>query len=563
VISSNRTYYTKMELHTNRDLKEYKKDPNFRAYMGEEGFVIEVNYLNMVVPETVGFLDNVIPKAETLSMHHERLTQFLPENSPVFQVALQKIYGKDGKQVITVMIQTDGEDVYELNHMLIKASKIGWFGYFPFAAFNCMLPGKKHTTINSMNDFHLKYRSVNLEGFKDFNDDIVMFTKGKDDVGSDNILHKKLTTTTVSDYLRKAIKAANGENLFLYVYPPSAEGIRETLCKCDNHNDAKEFSMVMPSELARNMNKKSIRMVFEDPVGAINGMTADPWVPYARVTSIVDSTSIKSGSYKKRIRLGGDDNTETGSIKLPHSPSSSTIKSNTLGSGSSGQQTTYLNATVQSFGGKQVTSTTRPEVIVINEETPNEIDELKKTVKIMEAQMSRMTTLEKDIRDVAQGVVNMGDNIVLNNEILKLNITSDIKNNIDQSTIRNNEALIVSMSKLMSEQTAQIETRMDTKCEQNDKMYESLQEALDKKLEKTTRNLKKLLDTTDTSRKVITKHQSKHESQDHCPASTANLLMNQWMPVCLIKKTIATVTPARQKQQVSPDNVRSSRGSSK
>jgi hypothetical protein len=103
----------------------------------------------------------------------------------------------------------------------------------------------------------------------------------------------------------------------------------------------------------------------------------------------------------------------------------------------------------------------------------------------------------------------MGDNRVLNNEILKRNITSDIKTNLEQTTLRNNEALITSMSKLMSEQTAQIETRMDSKWEQNDKMYESLQEALDKKLEKTTRNLKKLLDTTDNSRKLITKHQSK------------------------------------------------------
>jgi actin-related protein len=127
----------------------------------------------------------------------------------------------------------------------------------------------------------------------------------------------------------------------------------------------------------------------------------------------------------------------------------------------------------------------------------------------MELQLSRMTTLEKDIRDVAQGVVCMGDNMVLNNEILKRNITSDIKTNLEQTTLRNNKALIISMSKLMSEQTAQIETRMDSKWEQNDKMYESLQEALDKKLEKTTRHLKKLLDTTDNSRKLITKHQSK------------------------------------------------------
>jgi hypothetical protein len=334
-----------------------------------------------------------------------------------------------------------------------------------------------------------------------------MYSKGKDDTGIDTAIQKKMADTTVSNYLRTAIKAANGENLFLYVYPPSAEGIRETLCKCDNHNDAKEFSIVMTSELARNMNKKSIRLVFEDPVNAIKGMSSEPWVPYSRVTSIIDSSTIKTGSFKKRIRIGGDDNMETGSIKIPHSPSNNT-KSTTLGSSSDTSQSTYLNVAVQSAIAKKK-GVTHPEVIVINDEPSKEIEELKQTVKNMEEQLSRMSTLEKDIRDVAQGVVHMGDNMVLNNEILKRNITSDIKNNLEQSTIRNNEALIISMSKLMSEQTTQIETRMDSKWEQNDKMYESLQDALDKKLEKTTRSLKKLLDTTDNSRKLITKHQSK------------------------------------------------------
>jgi hypothetical protein len=267
--------------------------------------------------------------------------------------------------------------------------------------------------------------------------------------------------------------------------------------------------MVMPSELARNMNKKSIRLVFEDPSASINGMSVDPWIPYSRVVSIVDSSSIKTGSYKKRIRISGEENLETGSIQIPHSPS--TINSNSNNgreSASVSSQSPYLQAAVQSTGNKSKTSV-HPEVIVINDDTSKEMEDLKKTVHNMEIPSAQMTTLEKDIRNVAQGVVCMGDNMVLNNEILKRNITSDIKTNIEQTTIRNNEALIVSMSKLMSEQTAQIETRMDTKWEQNDKMYELLQETLDNKLEKTTRNLKKLLDTTDNSRKIITKHQSK------------------------------------------------------
>jgi hypothetical protein len=312
----------------------------------------------------------------------------------------------------------------------------------------------------------------------------------------------------VPEYLRTEIKAANGENLFLYVYPPSEDGVRETLCKCDNHNDAKEFSMVMDSELARIMSKKSINLVFEDPRAAIQGMSAEPWVPYDRITSIQDSSSIKSGGYKKRIRISGEENSETGSIKIPYSPSTTISTSNHGRDTASDVSQTYIQAVVQKEVHQSHTAA-QPEVITINDESSKEIEDLKKTVQNMELQMSRMTTLEKDIRDVAQGVVCMGDNMVLNNEILKRNITSDIKTNLEQTTLRNNEALIISMSKLMSEQTAQIETRMDSKWEQNDKMYESLQEALDKKLEKTTRNLKKLLDTTDNSRKLITKHQSK------------------------------------------------------
>jgi hypothetical protein len=63
--------------------------------------------------------------------------------------------------------------------------------------------------------------------------------------------------------------SASSGPLFIYVYPPSSTGIREVLCTSANYNDAKSFAEVMSGELARMMDKVSLKQVFLHPLAAI------------------------------------------------------------------------------------------------------------------------------------------------------------------------------------------------------------------------------------------------------------------------------------------------------
>jgi hypothetical protein len=253
VIGPNRVYCTKVIIHSNHTFRDYKINPNFRAYIGEELVVIDHNHLSTATPVNVGFLEQVIPRQDTLLLHHERIGRYLPPGIPPFQMTLQKLYGKDKKWANVIMIQGAEEDVPHLDRLLIKASVLGGFRYFPYSAYTCLIPTRKLTVLNDLGRFHSAYRSVSLPGFKDIGDDICMYT---DDAAITDPQTMLLAQTTVSVYLQTHIKSANDDSLFAYVYPPSSTGIREVLCTCANYND------VANGELARVMDSAQLNRYF-------------------------------------------------------------------------------------------------------------------------------------------------------------------------------------------------------------------------------------------------------------------------------------------------------------
>jgi hypothetical protein len=423
------------------------------------------------------------------------------------------------------MIQTEEDEVSNMNKLLIKGSNIGGFKYIPFAAYNCMQAGQKASILTMVSNFQMKYRSISLEGFQDYNEDVYMHTKGKDEMETDNPGEKKLESTTISEYLLTQVKAANGENLFIYIYPTSDEGIREAICKAANFSDANEFASVVTSELCRSMNKKSARLAFQDPLEAIKGMKKDPWTPWAGAMDIVD-TIVNTGNYKKRIRLDNNENDDKGAVYNNNVPKSvvksiTSVDNESISYNSSnGQQKSYTSVVTQSNGKRMVTPTTIPtnvvpttpnvQVIYKEKVEPNlEVEALKKTVSQLEAQMVRLHQMEVDIRDVAHGVVNMGDTMTINNEVLKRSITADIQVNMETNTMLNNDSLIDRMSQLMNAQTFSIENRMDTKMTKTDEMLSNIKDSMDKKMEKTIKNLMRMINSKDQLKKGTIKHQIK------------------------------------------------------
>jgi hypothetical protein len=274
-----------------------------------------------VIPSHVGILEQVSPRHDTLLFHYERLSKLLPASAPLFQISIQKTFGKDSKWVLIVMIQSEKEDVPVLSQMLLDLAKMQKIKFFPWHAYACMTSGQKLTTINEWRHWNSKVYSLLFTGFKDNDDNIPMHIPSDETMDTETQSYKE--RTGVSDFLRNNVKSASGGKLFEYVYPP-IQGTREVMVTWENYSDASAYILVGQGELAREMNPRAIRKVFEHPADAQKASMNSKWQPYARVAAIVETVAEKvpnnNKNYTKRYR-GNDNKHHPGPTPVDQEPS--------------------------------------------------------------------------------------------------------------------------------------------------------------------------------------------------------------------------------------------------
>jgi hypothetical protein len=505
VIGPNRVYCTKVIIHTNHTLRDFKVNPNFRAYIGEELLVIDHNHLTTATPVNVGFLEQVIPRQDTLTLHHERISRYLATSTPPFQMTLQKLNGKDKKWANVIMIQGAKEDVQYLDRTMIKASTIGGFRYFPYSAYTCLIPTRKLTVLNDLGHFHSAYRSISLSGFKDFHDDICMYTD--DDTIQDPYIHR-LATTTVSVYLQHHIKSADDHNLFSYIYPPSSTGIREALCTCANYNDAKSFAEVVTGELARVMDKRTIKRVFAHPLQAMKLSRMDPWQPFRRAQTIVETitTSARKASiqHKKRIRLSDPEKISSDDITVATSVTSHTtipildspISANIPGTNTIDVDTVEIDNTP--YPGLAIQAAVATDAMSLLQ---LQMGSLQRSVQSMEEKFQQVKILESKLDDVAYAVVEISTD-------LKTEIATEL---VSQSK-DNHDSLLQSLSQLMTAQTQQLQTKLETQNLANNATQAKFKDAMERKLDRSTKNLVKLVETKERGNTPVVKPKTRTRS---------------------------------------------------
>jgi hypothetical protein len=181
-------------------------------------------------------------------------------------LSLHKTFGKEGKRLLTVMIKAEKYNVNFLADMLLQLNKQGKIGFFPWHDYSCMLSGKKLTQLNEWRKWSLTFYSLLILGFKDNDDNVPMHLTEK--LTTDNTKRTYKDSTSVLDYLRNNIKAASGDSLFVYVYPP-IQGTREVLVKWENFSDPTRWIASAHGQLAREMNGKAIKIVYQNPNKAV------------------------------------------------------------------------------------------------------------------------------------------------------------------------------------------------------------------------------------------------------------------------------------------------------
>jgi hypothetical protein len=279
--SKQSVFLGKIYIHTNHTLQDFQASDILTDYLKQENMIIEINDLDDVNPVQLGFIEHIMPKLETISLHQKRISNMIPPNSPKFQLQVSSLWGKSGERSKICMIKCDEcnkEIMLQIFEQLNEDNTISFFPMTDFAT-GCTQE-QKTTIIKRTNKWRAQFRSILIPGFCDDEDNVPIIYDNTNDPS--NIL----TQTSVTEYLAHYIKNSNGDNLFTHVYPPQ-NGIREVIVHITNFTQASSFIKVCHGELARIMDIPAIDKVFIDPTQAYLDASKPVWKPNNRVLNVV------------------------------------------------------------------------------------------------------------------------------------------------------------------------------------------------------------------------------------------------------------------------------------
>jgi hypothetical protein len=490
IINKDDAFTTKVIIASNHELKDYKTNPRFRNYIGEEGIMVEPNMLNTVQPENVGFLENLLPRYETLELHRARLMELLPSTCPNFQVTLIRSGGKKTNWVQLVAVQSEAGDVETLSRLLLDVSAEGHINFFPWTNYTTMTTGKKITLISEIKKWNSAFRCLTLDGFDEDNNVIPMQWRDDDELDTNpkNFCEK----TSVTQYLQHHVKSAKGDNLFEFVYP-QINGVREFLVYWENFGDAKSYMSNARGELAKHMNVRSINAIFLNPTEAYQQSKVPAWKPFERASKIIE-TVVPKNNYRnnnKRIRTSGGKeeytpktSTETEGPKgwdragggIPTNTVVSPIIVDPVYNGGTkandiGMNTTVNMAELQT--SRSYTNVTIKDNAAVNNKYENtsktdEVNILKKKLLELETTVQNMEAKIDNIPKVSVELLQeqMQSISTESHKVLKNIITTELKNEIKTQNDGNLINMLESMKIMMAEQTASL--RVDLSANHNE-----------------------------------------------------------------------------------------------
>jgi hypothetical protein len=184
------------------------------------------------------------------------------------------------------MIKVDKKHLATLTKILCELPK-RQCKFFPWLSYVSLEPGQKLTVINEQISYASVFRSLILRGFKDTNDNVVMYKNDMVTNTCPNESQHPLSKVLVTDYLRYHVKNSKGNPLFEYVFPPGNTDTRDFLVSIQNLGEAAGYLEAALGELARNMSTQSIREVFLDPIQAIEEAKSPPWKAFTRANNII------------------------------------------------------------------------------------------------------------------------------------------------------------------------------------------------------------------------------------------------------------------------------------
>jgi hypothetical protein len=328
-------FFARFYLHSNIPLDTYKRDSDFMAWLFAEKISLDINNLATTSPVFAGFFTEVKPRLDLIDLFQARLRENTPTAMPEYELTTTTLYagGAKARVYIAATAEANVDSVRTLfNSVDLAHDNISFYPWNEFLALN---KARKLTIINEQNKFVNMHNSIVLAGFTGLDPqmqiDTVDMTATQEDNKADNKEcdsedtkmddnnteeeeHSENSTEkkdkekvedpdvalTMTEYLCSQIKAGDGEDLFVHVYPPVLGKI-EFMFTPFRYQEALAFLKVAHTELAREMSLDGVRQALSDPEPAILAASqTTEWKPFNLARKIQETATTRKKRNNKR-----------------------------------------------------------------------------------------------------------------------------------------------------------------------------------------------------------------------------------------------------------------------
>jgi hypothetical protein len=280
------------------NFRAIKKSPAVQQELNEYPRIfLTPNYLSVVTPVLVGFFTNNYPRPDMPETFQDRTNNFIRSYDPeiMYQLDYGPIWAKNRKMsVFKLMTSLDKkEDLRTLMEYYAKTNEDT--EYVCAAEFYSLSDEGKLKIIMHQVDFCTNTKSIFIHGYKDIDVPLRIDAKEEDVEGNQ----------TLATWLH-ARHTSYGQKMFTRIYHPT-NGTIELYTPAKNHKEAIDWARLSTSEIAKELNDKSMEAIFTNPKDAYDKMAVQPdWKPHTlakRIEQLVTPEKVKNQNRRRQVAM--------------------------------------------------------------------------------------------------------------------------------------------------------------------------------------------------------------------------------------------------------------------
>ena len=237
------------------------------------------NNLSVVTPVLVGFFVNHYPRPDKPEVFESYINQHIKEHNEniQYQVEFGPIWAAKNRKMTVHKLMTSQEDKEQMRSIMGEHDNARHgIQYICASEYYSLSDQDKSKIVLTQLEFMNTTRSIFIEGYKTVLNELrmdVMNEKDDEDINEDE------DKVNLATWIMRR-EASNGEYMFTRIHE-AVHGLVELYTTPGNHKEAIDWARLAMSEIAKELNDKSMEATFISVAEAENALATQPdWTPH-------------------------------------------------------------------------------------------------------------------------------------------------------------------------------------------------------------------------------------------------------------------------------------------